>query len=87
MKRYSAGLICLLFAAAASAQQGPPNASELIKSMDKDGDGALTKEEMSGLPFAGDFAKMDTNKDGKVTAQEFEAYMKNNMPAGGPPRG
>lgn len=83
MQRASIGLVCLLLCAAASAQ--PPSPAEFIKEMDKNGDGALSKEEMSGMPFAADFEKMDANKDGKVNASEFENFMKNNMPAGGPP--
>lgn len=83
MQRASIGFVCLLLCAAASAQA--PNPADFIKQMDKNGDGALSKAEMADMPFAGDFEKMDTDKDGKVNASEFELFMKNNMPAGGPP--
>ena len=85
MQRASIGLVCLLLSAAASAQA--PNPADFIKQMDKNDDGALSKEEMAGMPFAADFEKMDANKDSKVNASEFERYMKNNRPAGGPPPG
>lgn len=48
-----------------------------FKAADKDGDGALSKEEMeAGMPIvAADFAKMDTNKDGKVTREEMQRFL------------
>ena len=48
-----------------------------FKAADKDGDGALTREEMeAGMPvIAADFAKMDVNKDGKVTREEIQRYL------------
>lgn len=48
-----------------------------FKAADKDGDGALTKDEMeAGMPIvAADFAKMDTNKDGKVTREEMQRFL------------
>lgn len=83
MKHYSLGLTCLLVAGIASAQM--PSPAEMVKQLDKNGDGTLSKDEVSGLPFPVDFEKADANKDSKLTAQEFDTYMKANMPAGGPP--
>jgi len=49
-----------------------------FKAADKDGDGALTKEEaQAGMPrLAKNFDQVDANHDGKVTEDEIRAYMK-----------
>ncbi|WP_426395620.1 EF-hand domain-containing protein [Ralstonia sp. R-29] len=49
-----------------------------FKAADKDGDGALTKEEaQAGMPhLAKKFDQIDANHDGKVTEDEIRAYMK-----------
>ena len=49
-----------------------------FKAADKDGDGALTKEEaQAGMPrLAKNFDQIDANHDGKVTEDEIRAYMK-----------
>ena len=49
-----------------------------FKAADKDGDGALTKDEaQAGLPhLAKHFDQIDANHDGKVTEDEIRAYMK-----------
>lgn len=49
-----------------------------FKAADKNGDGALTKEEMqAGLPkLAKHFDEIDANHDGKVTEDEIRAFMK-----------
>ncbi len=52
-------------------QQKPPTFSELLKDLDKDGDGQLSKAELKG-PLKDDFAKVDTNEDGFITETEFE---------------
>lgn len=48
-----------------------------FKAADKDGDGALSKTEMdAGMPvIAADFAKMDTDRDGKVTREEVQRFL------------
>jgi Ca2+-binding EF-hand superfamily protein len=65
-----------LLAAAGVAQAQMPAPADLIKSWDKDGDGAVSKEEWTaaGRP-AERFDAVDANKDGKITAAELEAAM------------
>ncbi|MFT3906114.1 MAG: hypothetical protein QM718_07425 [Steroidobacteraceae bacterium] len=73
----------------AGAQAGTDTAA-FIKMLDKDGDGVLSKSEVAGTPLEADFEKIDTNKDGKLTAAELEAFGKKNPAPGGggaPPAG
>ena len=49
----------------------PPTATELLKQMDKDEDGQLSKEEVKG-PLKDDFDKIDTDEDGFLTEEELE---------------
>jgi len=49
----------------------PPTAKELLKEMDKDEDGKLSKAEVRG-PLKDDFKKIDTNEDGFLTIEELE---------------
>lgn len=62
-------------AAPAFAQMPPP--ADIVKAWDKDGDGAVSKEEWvaAGRP-ADRFDIVDANKDGKVTVEELEAAFK-----------
>lgn len=48
----------------------PPTFKELIKKMDANEDGKLSKDEIKG-PLKEDFAKVDTDEDGFITAAEF----------------
>jgi Ni/Co efflux regulator RcnB len=74
----------LVFAAAAAAamaaggvaQAQMPAPADIIKGWDKDGDGAVSKDEWiaAGRP-AERFDAVDANKDGKITAAELEAAM------------
>ena len=59
----------------AFAQMPPP--ADIVKAWDKDGDGAVSKEEWvaAGRPEER-FAMVDANKDGKVTVDELEAAFK-----------
>ncbi|MCG9791687.1 EF-hand domain-containing protein [Flavobacterium algicola] len=50
--------------------QKPPTAAELIKQMDTNKDGKLSKKEIKG-PLKDDFAKVDTNKDGFLSLKEL----------------
>jgi len=70
----AAATALLASAGVASAQMPAP--ADIIKSWDKDGDGAVNKEEWAaaGRP-AERFDAVDTNKDGKVTAAELEAAL------------
>ena len=53
-----------------------PAPADIVKQWDKNGDGAVSKEEWTaaGRP-AERFDVVDANKDGKVTAAELEAAM------------
>lgn len=64
----------LAVAGAASAQMPAP--ADMIKNWDKNGDGAVTKDEWAaaGRP-AERFDIVDADKDGKITAAELEAAM------------
>ncbi|WP_323787988.1 EF-hand domain-containing protein [Psychroserpens sp.] len=49
----------------------PPTFSELLKEMDKNEDGKLSKDEIKG-PLKENFSKVDTDEDGFITEKEFE---------------
>lgn len=49
----------------------PPSFSNLISQMDEDGDGKLSKSEVTG-PLANGFDKVDQNGDGYITEAEFQ---------------
>ena len=80
-------LIAALFAAAfafpltATANQGTGaktakndgGAEAMFKSLDKNGDGFISKEEAAGTPHAKEFAKLDKNADGKLSREEHAA--------------
>ena len=70
----AAAAALLANAGAAFAQMPAP--TDLIKAWDKDGDGAVSKEEWTaaGRP-AERFDAVDKDKDGKITAAELEAAM------------
>jgi hypothetical protein len=48
-------------------------AEAMFKALDKNKDGAITREEAKGTPHDKDFAKLDKNNDGKLTAAEHAA--------------
>lgn len=53
-------------------------AKERFKAADKDGDGALTKEEAQAANLkrvVAHFDEIDANKDGKVSPEELKAFM------------
>ncbi|MBQ0769769.1 MAG: EF-hand domain-containing protein [Bizionia sp.] len=71
-------ILCIGFSIISSAQgernndkKGPPSFSQLLKEMDKNEDGKLTKTEVKG-PLKESFDKVDTNEDGFITEKEFE---------------
>jgi EF hand domain-containing protein len=55
-------------AAANGANDG--GAEAMFTSLDKNGDGFISKEEATGTPHAGDFASLDKNGDGKLSREE-----------------
>ena len=64
-----------LFAAGVANAQAPAPA-DIVKAMDKDADGAISKEEWAaaGRP-AERFDTVDANKDGKISVAELEAVI------------
>jgi hypothetical protein len=48
-------------------------AEAMFKSLDKNGDGILTKEETMGTPHHANFDKLDKNRDGKLSRDEHSA--------------
>ena len=54
---------------------GMPSFDSLLKDLDADKDGAITKAE-GEKAFGGFFDNQDANKDGKITREEFEAILK-----------
>ncbi|HEX7946817.1 MAG TPA: EF-hand domain-containing protein [Phenylobacterium sp.] len=70
----AAATAVLAVAGVASAQA--PSPADIIKNWDKNGDGAVSKDEWiaAGRP-AERFDAVDANHDGKVTAEELAAAM------------
>src|SRR3569833_4747908 len=76
-----------LFASAAFAQSAPSTPQALdrgarlqqqMQILDKDGDGAISREEASGHKFlAKQFDQIDANKDGKLAAEELQSFSAN----------
>jgi hypothetical protein len=97
MKKIILGLsLCLGFAATSVAQtqderpehnakKGPPPASELLKKMDANKDGKLSKKEVKG-PLKHDFLKIDKNKDGFLSKAELDKMPPPPRKGQGPPR-
>jgi outer membrane protein assembly factor BamB len=69
----------LLFAGSAGGgdetESAIPPFDSLLKDLDKDGDGALSRAEAEKA-FEGFFDNQDTNKDGKVSRDEWDALVK-----------
>lgn len=51
-------------------RKSPPTFEELLEKMDTNDDGKLSKAEIKG-PLKKDFATVDTDEDGFITAEEF----------------
>ena len=78
----------LVIAAALAAIASPafaqmPAPADIVKQWDKDGDGAVSKEEWTaaGRP-AERFDAVDADKNGKISVAELEAAMKAMRPQG-----
>ena len=59
------------FKGAAASPRVPP-VDELVKQLDRNSDGKVTQEEYRAVPLA-NFDRIDTNKDGSISAQEQSA--------------
>jgi len=68
------------------AQRERPNPAELIKKLDKNQDGAVSKDE---VPVSGweRLSKLDKNSDGKITKEEVTAIRPGTMEEKGPNSG
>ncbi|WP_289044313.1 EF-hand domain-containing protein [uncultured Olleya sp.] len=53
------------------AKRTPPTFSELLKELDTDEDGKLSKTEIKG-PLKESFAEIDTDEDGFISEEEFK---------------
>lgn len=56
-----------------SAAKSNKGAEQMFKSLDKNNDGNLSREEVKGSPHDKDFTKLDKNSDGKLTREEHAA--------------
>ncbi len=63
-------------------KKNPPTFKELLKEMDADENGKLSKEELKG-PLKNDFSKVDSDDNGFITKEEFDNAPK---PKRGPKR-
>ena len=83
-KSLLAALLAAIFALPLAAQAGNDKAVKatsgsdggaeaMFKSMDKNGDGFISKEEAKGTPHAAEFAQLDKNGDGKLSPEEHAA--------------
>ena len=70
----AAAAVGIAAAGAASAQM--PSPADMVKNWDKNGDGAVSKDEWIAAGRPGErFDAVDANHDGKVTAEELAAAM------------
>jgi outer membrane protein assembly factor BamB len=53
-----------------------PTFDQLLKQLDKDGDGAISREEAQNSQFKDFFDNQDANMDGKITRDEWDAMLK-----------
>jgi hypothetical protein len=69
-------------AGATASRASDGGAEAMFKSLDKNNDGSLTKEETAGTPHEKDFTRLDTNKDGKLSRAEHAAAPEHTAAAG-----
>lgn len=83
----SLSLVLGFMVAVAYAQEPPPadggseKAVEFVKGLDKNDDGVLSLEEVANTPLKADFQAIDTDNDGKLTADELAAFTPQNTGA------
>jgi hypothetical protein len=59
--------------AASGATKSDGGAEAMFKSLDKDKDGFMSKEEVKGTPHDKDFSSLDKDNDGKLSREEHAA--------------
>jgi hypothetical protein len=81
LKRATLAAWALLATGAAFAQQGPPAPSLaqqppdfVIRTFDKNSDGALEPSEVAGTPLQQDYGRMDLDRDGRLTVEEYQMF-------------
>jgi hypothetical protein len=57
-------------AAGDKASSGDSGAEKMFKSLDKNNDGFLSKDEVKGTPYDKEFTTLDKNHDSKLSRQE-----------------
>jgi hypothetical protein len=57
----------------AGSSRSDGGAEAMFKSLDKNGDGYISKDEAKGTPHEKDFARLDKNGDGKLSREEHAA--------------
>ena len=57
----------------AASPSGASGAENMFKSMDKNNDGSISREEAKGTPHEKDFSMLDKNNDGKLSREEHAA--------------
>ncbi len=70
-----AAALVIPFAATAAdkAPGGASGAESMFKSLDKNNDGFISRDEVKGSAHEKDFAALDKNKDGKLSREEHAA--------------
>ncbi len=69
--------------ASLSAATSDGGAEAMFKSLDKDKDGYISKEEAKGTPHDKDFATLDKDQDGKLSREEHAAAPEHQKSASG----
>ena len=69
-------------AASSGATKSDGGAEAMFKSLDKNKDGFMSKEEVKGTPHDKDFSKLDKNNDGKLSREEHAAAPEHSGKAG-----
>ena len=71
------GLLFFAGWAPGKGEGGMPSFPDMAKQFDKNGDGAITPDEVAGTPMASFFRSMDQNRDGKITAEDLATLAAN----------